>query len=1376
MKKTFTILIAAIAAILLITQPMKVVGQTRTDAYVLDFTTANSSHSGYGDIWTYNNATSGDAQNWSMSKGQNNNGQWEYVKFGGKGGSTNNATTSITSYTQSTFAINSDVDLITVNIDGIDGNYTFTSMKLQVSSSSSFDGDLVDEITVNSISNSTVEFEPSEDDYWESGSYYKILITGTAKGKNNVGIKITTIVFQEYESGGSTPTLSSVTVSGTPTKTTYKAGEFFDPTGLIVTATYSDESQMTIPVGNATWEPGPSTALTAGITQVRATYGGITSGWHTCITVNATYTVTYAANGGTGSMTDSNSPYVEGDEVTLLSNTFTAPSGKTWNSWSVKDAGNIDVTVTNGKFTMPASNVTVTAQWVDLPCYTVTLSDDVQNPMTENSPGVGVTLPTRSAIGSYEFAGWSATNVSLETTTAPTIIEAGTYYPTANITLYPVYTKTIGSGTTTEWHLTALSAADAGVYALLTPDYHAFNGTINNSGHGVATSGNNSAFAFNNNNVATTVPSGICEITFTAVVQNEVTVGYTMYNSSNGYLYASAASSGSLAWHDSEDSYWYYAQLNSVDNWEYSKSYNNSKARLRTYNNSTFRTYSTSSNDDLKLAKKVTVPSTTTYYWSTPTAVETPEITVAETFVTSTAATISCVTVGTTIYYSYDNSTWNEYTDELTITETTTIYAKAQKGEDWSNVVSATTTKLLEPTITIDATGIKTTDIYTSTAAGSLSASVTYNSNPIDGATVSWSGNKNAVATIDASTGAVTLVSAGSVTFTATYEGNNVYAGKTATYDMTVTNSTPDYAILPFTFTGGKSDIEETLGMTQSGLGNDYGDPKLRFDHTDDYVILKTNSTPGAIVFDIKGQKSTGTWVGTFNVQVSEDGETYSNLAEFTSLDDNYVQTVYCTNTNPSVRYIKWVFTSKTSGYNVALGNISVELEATHSTTITPVANHVYVINSGATLILNGDNITTLTNASNLIIEDGGQLVTTSTNVQATVKKNISGAGADSKVDVNYHWNAISSSVNNAKITDNNANTNLVTSTSGYELYRYDEPSATWENYKGHSSSDFTNLENGRGYLYRNEIDMAIEFTGTVNTSASYTVSADGPTGFTGFNLIGNPYTHEIYKGGAFPNSVTSGYALSTGFYKLNAATGAWVAGTDNTTAIAPNEGFLVQATTGGTITIDNTMSKTRYNNEYLQFTVANSEYEDVAYAWFDKGTGLSKINHRNANIPMLYINQEGQDYAIATMSDDTKTFNLNFKAMTTGKYTLSYKANGEFSYLHVIDRFTGEDIDMLLEGEYSFIGSSNDNDTRFIVKLGYMPNYSDEVNDIFAYQNGNEIFVSGEGELQIFDVTGRKVMTTTINGAESVSIPAQGVYIFRLVGNEIKTQKIVVR
>ena len=55
---------------------------------------------------------------------------------------------------------------------------------------------------------------------------------------------------------------------------------------------------------------------------------------------------------------------------------------------------------------------------------------------------------------------------------------------------------------------------------------------------------------------------------------------------------------------------------------------------------------------------------------------------------------IACTDADATIKYSYDNSTWNDYTTALTITETTTVYAKAVKtGCEDSEVASATYTK-----------------------------------------------------------------------------------------------------------------------------------------------------------------------------------------------------------------------------------------------------------------------------------------------------------------------------------------------------------------------------------------------------------------------------------------------------------------------------------------------------------------------------------------------------------------------------------------------------------------------------------------------------------------------------------------------------------
>lgn len=64
----------------------------------------------------------------------------------------------------------------------------------------------------------------------------------------------------------------------------------------------------------------------------------------------------------------------------------------------------------------------------------------------------------------------------------------------------------------------------------------------------------------------------------------------------------------------------------------------------------------------------------------------------AGTFYESQTVTLACETEGATIKYSFDNSTWNDYTTALTIDETTTIYAKAVKGSDESAVEEATYT------------------------------------------------------------------------------------------------------------------------------------------------------------------------------------------------------------------------------------------------------------------------------------------------------------------------------------------------------------------------------------------------------------------------------------------------------------------------------------------------------------------------------------------------------------------------------------------------------------------------------------------------------------------------------------------------------------
>ncbi|MBO7074626.1 MAG: T9SS type A sorting domain-containing protein [Bacteroidales bacterium] len=405
-----------------------------------------------------------------------------------------------------------------------------------------------------------------------------------------------------------------------------------------------------------------------------------------------------------------------------------------------------------------------------------------------------------------------------------------------------------------------------------------------------------------------------------------------------------------------------------------------------------------------------------------------------------------------------------------------------------------------------------------------------------------------------------------------------------------------------------------------------------------------------------------------------------------------------------------------------------------------------------------------------IIIDDGAQLFTNNTGVSVVAKKNVEAADEDDQTG----WYLISSPVSNPSIEDN---TNLITKLynyyTTYDLYRYNEAAdLQWENYRA-SHADFTTLENGRGYLYRNSKDHTIDIGGTLNVSdITYTLSCNGSE-LTGFNLIGNPYSHTIYKGAA-SSAIPNGGLLEEKYYTLS-QNGEWVL-TNDGTAIAPMTGVLVQAREPGTLTMKNSTEglvtpSRKSDGKNIWFTVAGGNYEDRACVEFKEGRGLNKIAHQNEDAPMLYINHKGEDFASVDMNPEAKAFGLYFKAKTTGYYTLSVQPQGEFGYLHLIDKLTGSDVDMLKEEEYTFIGSAADKAERFVVRLSPSTSTGSET---FAYQSGDDIIVEGEGELQVFDVMGRLMMKKNVNGLETIEKPSQtGVYIFRLDG---QTQKIVVR
>ena len=364
-------------------------------------------------------------------------------------------------------------------------------------------------------------------------------------------------------------------------------------------------------------------------------------------------------------------------------------------------------------------------------------------------------------------------------------------------------------------------------------------------------------------------------------------------------------------------------------------------------------------------------------------------------------------------------------------------------------------------------------------------------------------------------------------------------------------------------------------------------------------------------------------------------------------------------------------------------------------------------------------------------------------------------------------WYAISSPFNTPAVTDV---INLVSPTNdtedpayfAYDLFRYNEGIATWENVKD-ENNNFTTLDNGRGYIYRRSADAILAFDGTVNSGLVPVSITNTPAvgDLAGFNLVGNPYPHtyDLYRN-CFTLGTDGVWTVHNGSYTLNIGQAVLIMKTSE-------DGDDYNFTEG------DPGKKGGYAAPAIALTVAGNGFQDVAYARFANGEGMPKVSHLNEAAPMLSIPVESRRYAIANVGTDCQSFPVAFNGQA-GEYTLTLNSQlSTLNYLHLIDRLTGRDIDMLQEKSYTFTATGNDAD-RFEVKLS--PEAMESATGHFAYWNGKVWMVEGNGTLEAYDVTGRKLFSSEVNSQLSIlnsQFPSTGVYVLRM-GN--KSQKIVIR
>ena len=474
--------------------------------------------------------------------------------------------------------------------------------------------------------------------------------------------------------------------------------------------------------------------------------------------------------------------------------------------------------------------------------------------------------------------------------------------------------------------------------------------------------------------------------------------------------------------------------------------------------------------------------------------------------------------------------------------------------------------------------------------------------------------------------------------------------------------------------------------------------------------------------------------------------QNYSNLnIEYMTLDGTYLDK-WIAQYNDS-----YVLSNNSGEVNISNSTIKANSDGTKSFALDACKYEDYE----APVVTLGENVTVNGNVE----LNGGQIYHTQT-INGVAKKSFKGGQS--------YWGTISTPIANAVIPEATAGT--------HDLYRFDEPTMMW-NYYYDGHDDYTKLELGRGYLYANTDDVTVELNGAFNASdVKFPLSYTEGNVLAGFNMIGNPFSYNITDANMIPD-----VELAGGFYEIS-ANGGFVAKTSGS-AIAPMESVLVKANAkGGTLVINPTAISKRNtaDNGVIAINVSNANYNDVAYVSFNEGVGLDKINHRNAEIPMVFVPVNNKNYAIAMMEQDVTEIPVSFKAATMGEYTIGAEAqNCEYAMMTLVDRFTGVETNLLIE-DYTFMATSNDSAERFIIKLA-MSNSNDGDNENFAFINNGMMYIyniEGQGVVSVYDVTGRPV--AEYNVAESANIStsdfAAGVYIIRKTDeNGVKVQKLVI-
>lgn len=280
-----------------------------------------------------------------------------------------------------------------------------------------------------------------------TGAEREGIITLSYEGANNKAVtvtqkKATTFASLEALVAAGEPTTAGETVTVTFTDEVitklYVSGQYTNGIGLMAGDKEIEIYCKDVP---EEWVVGGtvSATLTCPWKKYNTTWELCPNSWdELSYTAPQTFSVIIDDEIANGAISASATEVAAGIDVTL---TITPDEHYQLTTLTVTDASSNPVTVIDNKFTMPASDVTVSAEFVEKTKYSVTYANTQGYEMVYE--GEKANVPVLESLRGWDFAGWTTTLNYTASTTAPTLFD-GTV--TGNTTLVAVYKKTVGSG------------------------------------------------------------------------------------------------------------------------------------------------------------------------------------------------------------------------------------------------------------------------------------------------------------------------------------------------------------------------------------------------------------------------------------------------------------------------------------------------------------------------------------------------------------------------------------------------------------------------------------------------------------------------------------------------------------------------------------------------------------------------------------------------------------------------------------------------------------------------------------------------------------------------------------------------------------------